>query len=41
MLHKGGLDNLLSVSATQVHARAAQPSEVQTRVRQIQATVRD
>jgi NodT family efflux transporter outer membrane factor (OMF) lipoprotein len=39
MLYKDGLDNYLSVSVAQVQALAAQLSEVQIRIRQIQAAV--
>jgi multidrug efflux system outer membrane protein len=39
MLYKDGLDNYLSVSVAQVQALAAQLTEVQIRVRQIQAAV--
>jgi outer membrane protein TolC len=39
MLYKGGLDNYLSVSVAQVQALAAQLSDVQIRMRQIQASV--
>jgi multidrug efflux system outer membrane protein len=39
MLYQDGLDNYLSVSVAQVQALAAQLTEVQLRVRQIQATV--
>jgi NodT family efflux transporter outer membrane factor (OMF) lipoprotein len=39
MLYKDGLDNYLSVSVAQVQALAAQLTEVQIRIRQIQATV--
>jgi NodT family efflux transporter outer membrane factor (OMF) lipoprotein len=39
MLYKDGLDNYLSVSVAQVQALASQLTEVQIRVRQIQATV--
>jgi outer membrane protein TolC len=39
LLYKDGLDNYLSVSVAQVQALTAQLSEVQIRVRQIQATV--
>jgi outer membrane protein, multidrug efflux system len=39
MLYKDGLDNYLSVSVAQVQALAAQLTEVQIRVRQVQAAV--
>jgi outer membrane protein, multidrug efflux system len=39
MLYKDGLDNYLSVSVAQVQALVAQLSEVQIRVRQIQAAI--
>ena len=39
MLYKDGLDNYLSVSVAQVQALTAQLSEVQIRVRQIEAAV--
>jgi outer membrane protein, multidrug efflux system len=39
MLYKDGLDNYLSVSVAQVQALAAQVTEVQIRIRQIQAAV--
>jgi NodT family efflux transporter outer membrane factor (OMF) lipoprotein len=39
MLYKDGLDNYLSVSVAQVQALAAQLTEVQIRIRQIQAAV--
>ena len=39
LLYKDGLDNYLSVSVAQVQALAAQLTEVQIRVRQIQAAV--
>ncbi len=39
MLYKDGLDNYLSVAVAQVQALAAQLSEVQIRVRQLQAAV--
>jgi outer membrane protein, multidrug efflux system len=39
MLYKGGLENYLGVDVAQVQALAAQLSEVQIRVRQIQAAV--
>ena len=39
MLYKDGLDNYLSVSVAQVQALAAQLSEIQIRIRRVQATV--
>jgi outer membrane protein, multidrug efflux system len=39
LLYKDGLDNYLSVSVAQVQALAAQLSEVQIQVREIQAAV--
>jgi NodT family efflux transporter outer membrane factor (OMF) lipoprotein len=39
MLYKDGLDNYLSVSVAQVQALAAQLTEIQIRIRQVQATV--
>jgi outer membrane protein TolC len=39
MLYKDGLDNYLSVSVAQVQALAAQLTEVQIRIRQVQAAV--
>ena len=39
LLYKDGLDNYLSVSVAQVQALAARLSEVQIRIRQIQAAV--
>ncbi len=39
MLYKDGLDNYLSVSVAQVQALAAQTTEVQIQVRQMQAAV--
>jgi outer membrane protein TolC len=39
MLYKDGLDNYLSVSVAQVQALADQLTEVQIRIRQIQAAV--